>query len=46
MPFPSDIEPSLTKAFTEHVISNHRPGQTSEEVNQAAARIVRETTTE
>ena len=46
MPFPSDIEPSLTKAFAEHVISNHRPGQTSEEVNQAAARIVRETTTE
>jgi len=46
MPFPSDIEPSLTKAFAEHVISNHRPGQTSEEANQAAARIVRETTTE
>jgi hypothetical protein len=46
MPFPSDIGASLTKAFAEHVITNHRPGQTSEEVNQAAARIVKETTTE
>ena len=42
MPFPSDAEPGLSKAFAEHVITNHRPSQTSDEVYQAA-RIVRET---
>jgi hypothetical protein len=44
MPFPSDAQPSLDRAFSEHVITNHRSGQTSEDVNQSAARIVRETT--
>ena len=43
MPFPSDAEPSLGKAFAEHVITNYRPGHTSDEVNQAA-RIATETT--
>ena len=43
MPFPTDAEPSLSKAFAEHVITNHRPSQTRDEVNQAA-RIVGETT--
>jgi len=45
MPFPSNIEPSLNEAFAEHVITNHRPNQTSEEVKQAAL-IVKETTTD
>jgi hypothetical protein len=44
MPFLPDAQPSLSKAFAEHVIKAHRPGQTSEDVNPAAARIVRETT--
>ena len=43
-PFESDAQPSVSKAFAEHVLKAHRPGQTSEDVNQAAARIVGETT--
>jgi len=42
MPFPSDAKPSVDKAFAEHVIKAHRPGQTSEDSSQAALRIVRE----
>jgi hypothetical protein len=41
MPFPPDLKPSVDKAFAEHVVKAHRPGQTSEEVNQAASQIVR-----
>jgi hypothetical protein len=26
MPFPSDVQPALDKAFAEHVRTNHRPG--------------------
>lgn len=44
MPFAPDSFPPLSKAFTQHVQKAHRPGQTEEDVNQAAARIVRETT--
>ncbi len=44
MPFPSDAQPSLDKAFAEHVITAHRPGQTSEDFSQAAARVVKEAT--
>jgi hypothetical protein len=44
MPFPSDAQPTLDKAFAEHVKTNHRPGQTTEDINQAAAQIVGETT--
>ena len=43
-PFSSDVKPSLTVAFAEHLLKAHAPGQTSEGFNQAAARIVRETT--
>lgn len=44
MPFVHDINPTMSEAFAEHVRKAHRPGQTTEDVNQAAARIVRETT--
>lgn len=43
-PFDPDVKPSLSVAFTTHVREAHRPGQTSEDVNQAPVRIVRETT--
>jgi hypothetical protein len=42
-PFPPDVK-LIDAAFAEHLRKVHRPGQTSEDVNQAAARIVRETT--
>ena len=42
MPFPSDAQPSLDKSFAEHVITNHRPGQSSDGVNRAATRIDRD----
>jgi hypothetical protein len=41
-PFPQDAH--INKAFAEHVLKAHLPGQTSEGVNQATARIARETT--
>ncbi len=44
MPFPPDAKPSQDEAFAEHVRKAHRPGQTTEDFNQAAARVVRETT--
>ncbi len=43
-PFDPDIKPSLSVAFREHLFKAHAPGQTSEGLNQAAARIVKETT--
>jgi hypothetical protein len=43
-PFPEDIRPSMSVAFAEHVLKAHKPGQASEDVTQAAARIVRATT--
>jgi hypothetical protein len=43
-PFPADVMASIDTAFAEHLRKAHKPGQTSEDVNQAAARIVRETT--
>jgi hypothetical protein len=43
-PFDSDVRPSLTVAFTEHLFKAHKPGQTSEDSSQAALRIVREAT--
>lgn len=39
--FPSD-KPSMQEALENHVEKQHQRGQTSEDVNQAAARIVRE----
>jgi rubrerythrin len=43
-PFEADVKPSMSCAFAEHVLKTHQPGQTSEDVNQAAARIASETT--
>lgn len=43
-PFQPDVKPSMSVAFAEHLLKAHQPGQTTEDVNQAAARIVRETT--
>jgi hypothetical protein len=43
-PFPADVHPSMSVAFARHLLKAHQPRQTSEDVNQAAARIVRETT--
>jgi len=34
----------MSVAFAEHLTKAHKPGQTSEDANQAAARIVKETT--
>jgi len=42
--FGSDVFPSLEVAFAEHLQNSHAPGQETEDVNQAAARGVRETT--
>jgi predicted small metal-binding protein len=43
-PFQADEKPSVSVAFAEHLMKAHKPGQTSEDVNQAAARIASETT--
>ena len=44
-PFPPDAQPTVDRAFRDHLIkAAHQPGQTTEDVNQAAARIVREAT--
>ena len=43
-PFAPDVQPSMSVAFSDHLSKAHKPGQTTEGVNQAAARIVRETT--
>ena len=43
-PFAADVHPSMSVAFAEHLLKAHQPGQTSEDVSQAATRIVREAT--
>ena len=43
-PFPPDVKPSMSVAFAEHLSKAHKPGQTTEDFNQAAARAVREST--
>ena len=43
-PFPADVHPSMSVAFAEHLSKAHKPGQTTEDFSQAAARIVREAT--
>ena len=43
-PFDSDVKPSVSVALADHVLKDHKPGQTTEDVNQATARIVREAT--
>jgi len=42
-PFPENVL-SIDQAFKEHMKTAHRPGQTSEDISQAAARVVREAT--
>jgi hypothetical protein len=44
MPFSPDTQPSQEEAFTAHVREAHRPAPTSQDLNQAAPRIARETT--
>ena len=43
-PFSADVRPSMSVAFAEHLMKAHKPGQTTEDFNQAAARVVREST--
>jgi hypothetical protein len=44
-PFSADVYPTLNDAFAEHLVNSHHSGQTTEgDVNQAAARIVKEPT--
>jgi len=43
-PFPPDVKPSMSVAFADHLSKAHKPGQTTEDFSQAAARIVREAT--
>jgi hypothetical protein len=43
-PFEPDVQPSMSVAFAEHLYKAHKPGQTTEDFNQAAARVVREST--
>ncbi len=43
-PFESDVQPSMSVAFADHLSKAHKPGQTTEDFNQAAARVVREAT--
>ena len=43
-PFEPDVHPTMSVAFSDHLRKAHKPGQTSEDFNQAAARVVREST--
>jgi hypothetical protein len=43
-PFQPDVQPSMSVAFADHLSEAHKPSQTTEDANQAAARTVRETT--
>jgi hypothetical protein len=45
-PFNADVRPSMSVAFAEHLLKAHQPGQTTEDVNQAAAHAVGESTSE
>ena len=44
MPFPRGSDEEVNVAFADHVRMNHRPSQTTEEINQAAVSIVRDAT--
>jgi hypothetical protein len=44
MPFSPDIKPSPEEAFAAHVREAHRPAPSSQDLNQVAPPIVRETT--
>lgn len=43
-PFETDVRPSMSAAFAEHLSKAHKPGQTTEDISQAAFRVVREAT--
>ena len=43
-PFQTDVRPSMSVAFAEHLSKAHQPGQTTEDSSQAALRVVREAT--
>jgi len=43
MPFSRETNPLLDEAFEAHALKAHQPGQTSEDVNQAAEPIARHT---
>jgi hypothetical protein len=43
-PFPPDVKPRIDAAFVEHLSKAHKPGRTTEDANQAAARVIREST--
>ncbi len=43
-PFPADVKPSMSVAFADHLLKAHKPGQTTEDFNQAAVRVVGEAT--
>ena len=45
-PFQPDEKPSMSVAFAEHLSKAHRPDQMPEDVNQAAAGMVKETPAE
>ena len=34
--FPPDVKPSIDAAFVDHLRKAHKPGQTSEDMNQGA----------
>ena len=44
MPFLSESDRSLSDDFASHVERLHQPGQTTEDANQAAFRVVKEAT--
>jgi hypothetical protein len=44
MPFSPDTKPSPEEAFAAHVREAHRPAPTSQDLNQAAPPVARETT--
>src|SRR5277367_283169 len=44
MPFPLDTRPSVEEVFAKHVAKAHRLAQMTEDVNQAAVRVVQQAT--
>ena len=39
-PFPADVRPSMSVAFAEHLMNDHKPARASEEVRQPATQVV------
>jgi rubredoxin len=42
--FEPDVKPSVSEAFEDHLRQAHKPGQTTEDVSQAAVLVVGEST--